>query len=356
MYAVFMAGGSGTRFWPMSRRRRPKQLLKIVGDQTMMQATVNRIRPIIPPENMYVVTGADLADDVRRQVPDIPAGHILTEPIPRNTAPCVGLAAITIRRHDPHGTMIVLPADHVIREERRFLELLTAAARVAAERPFLVTLGIVPDRPETGYGYIRKGEKTLDMGEHDIFRVAQFVEKPDLERARQYVSSGAYLWNSGMFVWRVEAILDNIRRHLPLLFEGLEKIAEGGGNAGQNEILRTVYQSLTPVSIDYGVMEKTMDAVVIPCDCGWNDVGSWASLGQILPKDDAGNTSLGQFVSLETTNTIAVAPDKLVAAIGLDNLVIIDTADVLLVCPKDRAQEVKWIVEHLGEKGLEKYL
>ena len=356
MYAVLMAGGSGTRFWPKSRENMPKQLLNIVGTETMIQATVTRIKPLVPVENIYVVIGQTIEDEVRRQLADIPGENILVEPCARNTAPCIGLAAITIQKRDPQGVMVVLPADHAVENEKRFLSVLKVAGQIARERPNLVTLGIVPTRPETGYGHIRRGERLKEKDGLPVCRVEQFVEKPDLERAKQYTESGEYLWNSGMFVWNVSTILENIRRYMPDLYEGLMQISESLGEGEESDTVRRVYESLQPESIDYGIMEKAENVLVLPGDFGWSDVGSWASLAEVNPPDEDGNVVDGPFVGIETADSVFVAPEKLIAAIGVKNIIVVDTEDALLVCSKDRAQDVKKIVEILKDRGRREYL
>jgi mannose-1-phosphate guanylyltransferase len=356
MYAVLMAGGKGTRFWPKSRAARPKQLLNIIGEATMLQATVNRIRPLIPLENIYVVVGRDIEHEVRQQLPEIPEGNILVEPSAKNTAPCIGLAAVTIQKRDPQGVLAVLPADHVIGDEKLFLEALHVAEGIAEEGSHLVTLGIVPTRPETGYGHIRKGKRLKDIDGYSLYQVERFVEKPDLERAKAYTDSGQYLWNSGMFVWSLPVILEDLRLHVPDLYDGLMVIAQSLGTREEKETLESIYGSVQSISIDYGVMEKAQDVVVIPGSFGWSDVGSWASLGEIHQPDEHGNVVLCPFVGIETVHSIVVAHKKLVAAIGLQNMVIVDTPDALLICPRERVQDVKKIVEHLQAEGLDEYI
>lgn len=356
MYAVLMAGGKGTRFWPKSRANRPKQLLNIIGEDTLLQATVNRIGSVIPPENMYVVIGKEIEDEVRKQLPRVPGNNILVEPCARNTAPCIGLAAVTIQRRDPEGVMAVLPADHTIGHEERFLAALQAADQIAGEGPYIVTLGIVPTRPETGYGHIRKGKRFRDIDGLTICHVDQFVEKPDRKRAKAYTESGEYLWNSGMFIWSVSTILENLRHYLPDLHEGLMDIAVSLGTEGKEKAIERVYESVPSMSIDYGVLEKAGDVVVIPCSFGWSDVGSWVSLGEVYQEDENGNIVLCPFVGIDMKNSIVVAEQKLVAAIGLENMIIVDTPDALLLCPKERAQEVKDIVERLQQEDLDEYI
>jgi mannose-1-phosphate guanylyltransferase len=322
----------------------------------MIQASVTRITPLIPAENIYVVIGKEIEDEVRRQLPHIPGANILVEPYARNTAPCIGLAALTIQKRDPEGVMAVLPADHAIQQRERFLEVLKVAGGIANEGPHLVTLGIVPTRPETGYGYIQRGKRFKEIDGFSIYHVKRFVEKPDLERATKYTESRDYLWNSGMFVWTVRTLLEKIQHHMPDLYDGLLTVSKSLGHRAEKSTIEKVYQSLRSESIDYGVMEQARNVLVIPSDFGWSDVGSWASLSEVNPQDGDGTVVEGQFVGIETTDSVFVVPEKLVAAIGVQNIVVVETQDALLVCSKERAQDVKKIVEYLKDKELKKYL
>ena len=351
LYAVIMAGGQGTRFWPRSRRLRPKQLLNIVGETTMLEQTVARIHPLIPAERTLVVAGDAYRDLIRDCLPQLPDENFLFEPVGRNTAACVAWAALWVRRRAPEATMAVLPADHLIRDEAEFLRVLNVATVVAQPLNRLVTIGIQPTHPETGYGYIQVSEDQLQVDSHDVFRVAQFVEKPSRQKAEQFLAEGTYVWNSGMFVWRADSIWSEICRHLPQLAKDLERVAEISCADTLAEVLKDVYPRLPSVSIDVGVMERAPDVWVVPADIGWSDVGSWRALGELLAADAQGNVVIGEQRGIDTSGCFIHSPSKLVATIGLNNLVVIETDDVLLICPKERDQDVRKLVELLEHEG-----
>jgi mannose-1-phosphate guanylyltransferase len=348
---VIMAGGQGTRFWPRSRRMRPKQLLNIVGEMTMLEQTVARISPLIPAEHIVVVAGEAYGEQVRDCLPQLPEENFLFEPVGRNTAACVAWAALWLRRRASEAIMAVLPADHLIRDEAEFLRVLKAATMAAQPLNRLVTIGIQPTHPETGYGYIRVSQDRLQVDGRDVCRVAQFVEKPSRQKAEQFLAEGTYLWNSGMFVWRADSIWFEVCRHLPQLANHLEPVIEAvyaGTLAGG---LNAVYPRLPAVSIDVGVMERAQDVWVVPADIGWSDVGSWRALGALLAADAHGNVVIGEQRGIDTSGCFIHSPNKLVATIGLNNLVVIDTDDVLLICPKERDQDVRKLVELLEREG-----
>jgi len=347
LFAVIMAGGSGTRFWPLSREKMPKQLLRIGGEDTLIQQTVERILPLVRREDVFVVTNRALADDIGFQL-EARFGSswesgIILEPEPRNTAPAIGLAALHLMRIDPEAVMVVLSADHAIRKGDELLALLERAGRAAAEG-FLVTLGIKPDRPETGYGYIK-----ASAASDGVCGVEAFVEKPDLETARTYLRDGGYYWNSGIFVWKTATLLAELAKHAPELHRGLEEIRASLGTEREDEVIREVFGRLEAISIDYAVMEKTDRARVIPADIGWSDVGSWTALDDVSPRDAAGNVICGNVVDIESRDTIVYADKRLVATIGLRGLIVVDTPDATLVCSKERAQDVKKVVDRLRQ-------
>lgn len=346
MYALVLAGGSGTRLWPHSRSYRPKQFLKINGERTMLQETVDRTLPIIPPERVFVATGSAYVDLVVEQLPEVPRENILAEPAGRGTAPCIGLAALHLRRRDPEAVMAVLSADHRVERAAQFCEILSAGAAMA-QRGELVTLGIQPSAPSTGYGYIERGELLERVGGEPVFRVRAFAEKPDAERARAYVESGRYVWNAGMFVWRADRILQELAAHRPALAQSLALIDAAIGTSYERGVLEAVWQHIENVAIDVAVMERTAQAVVIPADLGWSDVGDWASLADTLPRDDNGNAVVGSYVGVDTRNSLIYGNGRVVATIGVADLLIVDTHDVLLICPRDRAQDVKAMVAHV---------
>ncbi|HOR00658.1 MAG TPA: mannose-1-phosphate guanylyltransferase [Anaerolineae bacterium] len=349
---VILAGGVGTRLWPRSRRSCPKQLLDLVNPRTMLQNTVDRVLPLVGPERIYVVTGTEYAEQAREQLPELPAANILVEPAGRGTAPCIGLAAITLALREPQGVMISLHADHVIGDAARFRELLQVAAR-AADRGHLVTLGIKPTYPETGYGYIERGPVVHRVSGVPVFRVARFLEKPPAEQAAQFVADRRHYWNSGLFIWRLDSILEAFQRCLPELHAQLGRIAAAWGTAEQAQALAQVWGEITPVSIDVGIMERADDVVVVPADMGWSDVGSWASLADIMAANEEGNVVLGrsEHLGLDTRNSLIYAPGRTVATIGVDDLIVVDAGDVILICPKSRAQDVKQLVEQLKKTG-----
>ena len=352
-FAVVLAGGSGTRFWPLSREEYPKQLLKIFGDQTLIQATLSRIAPLIPANQIFIVTNPQQAEQIQFQF--APAGHgasttspnFITEPTGRNTAAAIGLAAITLSKKDPNGIMVVLSADHFIRNEKVLLENL-CLGREIAEKGYLVTIGAKPTRPETAYGYIQTGETLPHF--QGASQVERFVEKPDREKASIYLESGNFYWNTGMFVWKVAVILEEINRYMPELAEGLKAISDGG-----TETIEAIYARLPATSIDYGVLEKSNKLAVIKAEMGWEDVGSWNALDEILPKDDAGNIFTGNVVNVGCHDSIIYANNRVIAVVGLQDIVVADTDDATLICSKDRAQDVKKVVEILKTKKKEEH-
>jgi mannose-1-phosphate guanylyltransferase len=329
----------------------PKQLLNIIGEKTMIEETVARISPLIPAARTLVVAGDAYRDLIRDCLPQLPEENFLFEPVGRNTAACVAWAALWVRQRAPEGIMAVLPADHLIRHESEFLQVLHAAAVVAQSLNRLVTIGIQPTHPETGYGYIRLSEDQFQVDGRNVFRVAQFVEKPSRPKAEQFLAEGTYVWNSGMFVWRADSIWLEICHHLPQLAHDLEPVAEIMHTDTLTGVLKDVYPRLPSVSIDVGVMERARDVWVVPADIGWSDVGSWRALGELLTADAQGNVVIGEQCGIETSGCFIHSPNKLVATIGLSNLVVIETDDVLLICPKERDQDVRKLVELLEGEG-----
>jgi len=358
MFAVIMCGGSGTRFWPASRRRRPKQFLDITGKGPMVVETCNRLHPLVRDQQMILVLGAEHLNEAEGLFKDRDV-HFLAEPVGRNTAPCIGLGAIYARRLGWAGPMAFLPADHYIGHPSRFLDDLRAAGEIA-ERGGIVTLGIVPSRPETGYGYIQKGPDQVTAGQKTAYRVSQFVEKPDLETARGYLVSGDYFWNAGIFVSTPQTILGEIQTQLPDLHQGLERLSAALGTDRFESELRDVYGRLAGVSFDYGIMERTRaDVVVVPSECGWSDVGSWSSLYELRSRqaDGSNNVTDGEALLISCEgNYVSSGSGRLVACLGLQNVLIVDTPDALLVADMARSQDIRQMVDRLKERGKDSLL
>ena len=358
MYAVIMAGGRGTRFWPRSREAKPKHLLDIVSNRTIIQETVDRIKLLISPENILIVTGKKHARELIRQLPEIPVKNIIIEPVGKNTAACIGLAALHIQKRVPDAVMVVLPSDHAIGNPREYLAVISAASRVASQEGYLVTIGIKPTGPETGFGYLEAGDSQVTDAGKQVFRVKSIREKPDLVKARKFVQSGKFYWNSGMFIWKASAILKEIERCLPDLNEGLRKIKEVLGTPKEAATVPKVYQGLASISIDYGVMEKADNVLMLAGDFGWSDVGSWDALWEISAKDNSGNALQGggSAIFTDTEGALVYSPKKLVAVVGVKDLIIVETADALLICKKGRSQDVKKVVDTLEAAKKTKYL
>lgn len=354
-FALIMAGGSGTRLWPLSRTDRPKQLLNLLGERTMLQQAYDRLLTLVPPENVLVATNREYAAEVREQLPDLPPDNVLGEPEGRGTAAAIGLGAVAIARRDPDAVMIVVTADHVITRVGAFRAALRTAAEVA-QGGYLVTLGIQPTFPSTGLGYVERDGTLGAFDGLEAYRVARFVEKPNRERAEAFLQAGTYSWNSGMFIWPVETILKAIALHMPDLFAGLDEIARAIGTPAFAATLGRVWPTLPKQTIDYGIMEKAERVAVIPVDIGWSDVGSWPSVYDELAHDAHGNAVVGQSIGIDTTNSLIYAPDRLVATIGLDEMIVVAAGDVILICPTSRAQEVRELVAKLKEGGKNRYL
>lgn len=349
LYAAILAGGIGSRFWPLSRETTPKQLLKVVGDESLLKCTIRRLQPLVPPERVMIVTNARQAEIIRLHLTydhasHAPAPGYVIEPMGRNTAAAIALAAIDLYRKDPDAIMAVLPADHVIEDGKPFRAALKAALK-AARDGHLVTFGIVPTHPETGYGYIKSVPRAFKkIDGFGIRNVERFVEKPDARRARQYLKDGGYYWNSGIFLWKASRILDEMKEHLPETYESLTSFSDAEG-------LSAAYKTLKDISIDHAILEKAKDVVVIPANFPWSDMGSWSSFNTVLKPDAEGNIVRGRVVDIGSKNSIVLGCDRAVATIGLKDMIIVDTPDATLVCPRERAQEVKEVVNVLKKKG-----
>ncbi len=361
-FAVIMAGGGGTRLWPLSRRDRPKQMMKIFGNQTLFSISVRRLQPVMTPDRIFVVTVEDQAKILSSQVPSLPRTNFILEPSPRGTASVVGLAAIKLRKRNPDCVMAVVTADHYIADEAKFQELLQAACELALEGD-LVTLGITPRYPDAGYGYIHRGERRGVFKGFESFCVRAFKEKPDRALAEEYVKSGEFAWNSGMFVWKVDSILCEIERQMPDLYRGLEEIDLALGSAVEGETIDRVWSKLESQTVDFGIMEGAKNVSVIPADdLGWCDVGGWARMFEVKDQDKRGNVIQAEkSLLIDTENSLiyqdeSAGAGRLIVALGLENMIVVDMGDVLLVCPKEQSESVRRIVSLLQEEGLEEYL
>ncbi len=354
VYPVIMAGGSGTRFWPLSRQLFPKQLLRIGGDETLIQTTMRRVLSVAVPSQVMIATTVAHAESIRSQLSewkDALQDNFVLEPEGRNTAPAIALVALELVHRDPNAIMLIVPADHIVKGQRDFDAAVAFASTLAAEG-LLVTFGIQPIRPETGYGYIKPDRKTVlaTRGKLKGYPIARFIEKPSLTKAAQYLKVGDYYWNSGMFVWRAATILDEIHRHQPVLARGIAKIDQLMQQRAGRPVIDAVYRKLPSVSIDTGVMEKSIKTAVVPVTFRWSDVGSWGSLDEVVAKDKAGNIVVGRVVDIGSQRSILHADRRLVATIGLTDMIVVDTEDATLICPKSRTQDVKKMVEILKQQ------
>ena len=353
-YGIIMAGGGGTRFWPLSRKETPKQLLNLSGKELMINETIDRITSVIPKKDIFIVTNHSQVGKMEEATKTrIQKEHILSEPAARNTAACIGYAAMEIIKKYGDGIMCIFPADHFIKDELTFSKTLVSAIKVAEDEDKLVTMGITPTFPSTGYGYI-KYDKVDTEGE--AYRVLEFKEKPNEETAKKYVESGEYAWNSGMFVWKASTILKYFKKLLPDIYENLKIMGDAMDTLEEENVISSIYPNIRSISIDYGIMEKADDVVVIPAEFGWSDVGSWDNLGVLYEADDNGNIVHGNHIGVDTKDSVIYAKNKLIATIDVKNVVVVETDDTVLVCKKDRSQDVRKIVDILKEQGREEYL
>ena len=356
VHAVILAGGRGTRFWPRSRTRTPKQLLNIVGEQTMLEQTVARLKPLIPADRIWTVTNAEQAAEVRKQLPAAARKRVLTEPVGRNTAAAIALAALHVR-HAAGGDALlaVLPADHYIANPERYRIIVRAALEVAREPGRMVVLGIPPTRPETGYGYIERMGEPLDSKGFPFYAVRRFTEKPALSVAKVYAGSGDYHWNAGMFFWRASTFLGNLDKHLPKTHAALESLGESIAKSSYERKLRDIYPKLQNISVDYAILEPATrqpgapSVFVIPAEVGWSDIGSWAAVYELLAKHPGENILPGDGFTLDAGGNLFWTASKFVAAVGVNDLVVVETSDALLICPRERAQDVGKVVKWLEE-------
>lgn len=344
-YGVIMAGGGGTRFWPLSRHKRPKQLLDLTGNGLMINETIERIHSEISYDNIFIVTNVDQSEAMYEAVSaNIKKENILIEPLAKNTTACIGFAAEVIQKKYGEGIMCVFPADHYIKDEKEFQRVLGAGIKEVEEKEILLTIGIEASYPATGYGYIKYNKSETDF----VRKVEKFVEKPDLKVAQQYIKDGNYVWNSGMFIWRVSTVLQEIERYLPKVYECLVKIERAVNSNEEKDVIDKIYSYIPEISIDYGVMEKSDKVYVVQGEFGWNDLGSWDMMGSLHEQDEQGNIIQGEVISIDTFDSIVYnTSKKTIATIGVENIVIVETEDALLVCNKEKTQDVKKAVEYL---------
>jgi len=358
MYIVLMAGGMGTRFWPLSKTSSPKQLLNILGNRSMLQLTYDRVKGLTPDEKILVITNKELKSAVSQQLPALPAENIIAEPFGKNTAPCIALAAAIIKkRASVDEVMAVLPADHLIRDVDQFRRTILLSTRFAGEGKCLITIGIRPDYPETGYGYIQKGDAIAVTDERTLYKVKTFAEKPNVETAQRFLQSGDFLWNSGIFIWSARKIWQEFDEFQPDIAESFGQISDLMDTDQMEQAVVDVYSKIKSISIDYGIMELSRDVCILEADFSWNDLGSWDAVHKISPKDEFGNVpGSKEFCARNSANNFVYAPKRLVALSDVNDLVIVETEDAILVCKKDQSQNVKDLVDMMKRKKLENYL
>jgi mannose-1-phosphate guanylyltransferase len=357
LYALIMAGGGGTRLWPLSRKNRPKQMLPLVEERTMFQISIERLEPLLTPDRIFVITGTEHVERLSASVPQIPRENFINEPFGQDTGPAVGLGTIHIQRRDPEAVIAVLTADHHIAHTEKFRRVL-AASRDLATQGHIVTLGISPSFPSTGFGYIKRGDRLTEIDDFQVYHSAGFSEKPNLRTAIHFLATGLYSWNSGMFIWTADQIMNEFQRQQPAMYATLQEIALSLDRGDYAETLERLWPTLTKIQIDYAIMENAKNVVVIPVDIGWSDIGSWATLFEVLDGDLNGNVSRGrgqEHVKIDTRETLIVS-DRMVVTIGIEDIVIVDTEDVLLVCHRDRSQDVRQVVSQLKDTGDDAHL
>lgn len=356
-YALIMAGGGGTRLWPLSRGSTPKQFLPLVEEDSMFRVSVTRLAPLFPPDHIYVVAGERYAESLRADAPEIPQSNFIFEPSARDSAPAAALGAAVIAKRDPQATIVILTADHHIADKHGFRNALASAYELA-QSGTIVTLGIKPDHPSTGFGYIRRGDPITEINGLPCYKSLGFTEKPDAARAAEFIASGEYSWNSGMFVWTAETAFREYERQQPKMSASIRKIQDAVDTPHYRQVLTEHWDNIDKISIDYAVMEKAERMAVIPVDFGWSDVGSWSALYDVLDQDEYGNITKGGIphrIDIKSSNTL-VFSDKMVVTIGVDDLIIVQTDDAILICHKERSQDVKKVVEQLKEQQLSQYL
>lgn len=357
MYAAIIAGGSGTRLWPKSRQDKPKQFQSLYSDNTMLQDTVNRLENLIPRDNIFIIANQAHEGIIKEQLPWLNADNFVGEPVGKDTAPAVGIMATLIHRKDPDAIILVSPADHVILKEKTFLRYLEVAEQVASEGENVVTIGIKPTAPETGYGYIQMSENHRQMDDVDVHEVISFKEKPDVKTAEEYLSSWHYVWNSGMFVWSAKTVLNLFRDHAPDIYKLLMRYDSVIGSPEESKVFDQIYDAFPRISVDYAILEHAKSIFVIPASIGWSDLGSWASLHEVKEPDENGNVVVGDHLGLDTHNCLIHShPGRLITTIGVDNLIVVDAGDALLILPQGRSQDIKHLLEELKKEGKTRFL
>lgn len=356
-HCLIMAGGSGTRFWPRSRKANPKQFLTIFGNESLIQATISRFANFIPDKSIYVVSNKGQKEVLEQQTSRLPKENLIYEPVGKNTLPAIGLAALFIAKNDPDGIMIVSPADHLTQNDKLFQETIESAAKIAEEKNGIVTIGITPNAPATGYGYIEIADEIKIGQTIKSFAVNRFVEKPNLATAQSYVDSGKFFWNAGIFVFKVSVFLEAVQKYAPNLYADLQKIAETIGTASYGQVLDKIYNQVDSISIDYGIMEKADNVFLVQGDFVWNDLGSWEEVYKYDPqKDENQNAHVGEVIFQDTKNSYVYAPGSLVAVVGMDDVIVVKDGDTILVCKRDQAEEIKGVVGEITKRKLDQYL
>lgn len=355
-YCLIMAGGSGTRFWPRSLVKKPKQYLSLFGDQSLIQETVQRFARFIPEESIYVVSAKSQQTVLEEQTGNLPKENLIYEPFGKNTLPAIGLAALFIAEKDPDGIMVVSPSDHLIQNDELFRQTIESAAKIAEEKDGIVTIGITPKFPATGYGYVKTAAEVKIGQTIKSFEVNKFVEKPNLEVATGYLKSGGFFWNSGIFIFKVSVFLNSVQNYAPKLYADLLRIKEHIGAVDYEEALARIYGEVESISVDYGILEKADNVFLVQGDFIWNDLGSWEEVYKYDYKDENGNAATGESILLDTKNSYVYAPNSLVAVVGMDDVIVVQEGDTILVCKRDRAEDIKGVVEEIKKRKLDQYL
>jgi len=356
LYTLIMAGGSGTRFWPRSKTAKPKQYLNIFGEDSLLQSTIKRFATFTETDNIYIVSGKTQAEVLERQTPMLPKQNLIYEPVGKNTLPCIGLAAMYAEKENPDGIMVVSPSDHLIENDELFRDTVLAAVKIANERNGIVTIGITPSYPATGYGYVKTAENITGSEKISQFKVERFVEKPNEKTASEYIKQGGFYWNSGLFVFKISVFLDAVKQFAPDLYGDLRKIQSELGNPSFEQTLDTVYRAVESISVDYGIMEHAKNIYLVEGNFVWNDLGSWESVYLTGKKDENGNVGSGETILMDTKNSYVHSDKGLIAVIGLDDVVVVQDGDTILVCKRERAEDVKNVVDQLKAENKNHYL